>query len=42
MLNSQAYPTVAWPGESQGPTTFLWVRRNGEWRLRFGEADHYI
>lgn len=27
--------------ESQGPTTFLWVRRGGEWRLRFGDADHY-
>jgi len=27
--------------ESQGPTTFLWIRRGGEWRLRFGDADHY-
>lgn len=27
--------------ESQGPTTFVWVRRGGEWRVRFGDADHY-
>lgn len=26
---------------SQGPTSFVWERRNGEWRLRFGDADHY-
>ncbi|NNF28867.1 MAG: nuclear transport factor 2 family protein [Gemmatimonadetes bacterium] len=27
--------------QSRGPTTLLWERRNGEWRLRFGDADHY-
>lgn len=27
--------------QSQGPTTFVWERREGEWRLRFGDADHY-
>lgn len=26
---------------SRGPTTFIWVRRAGEWRLLFGDADHY-
>lgn len=26
---------------SHGPTTFVWERRNGEWRVRFGDADHY-
>lgn len=26
---------------SRGPTTLLWERRNGEWRMRFGDADHY-
>jgi len=26
---------------TRGPTTFLWERRNGEWRLRFADADHY-
>jgi ketosteroid isomerase-like protein len=26
---------------SRGPTTFLWERRTGEWRLRFADADHY-
>jgi ketosteroid isomerase-like protein len=26
---------------ARGPTTFLWERREGEWRLRFGDADHY-
>ena len=27
--------------QSRGPTTFLWERRDGEWRIRFGDADHY-
>ena len=27
--------------QSRGPTTLFWERRNGEWRLRFGDADHY-
>lgn len=27
--------------QSRGPTTFVWERRNGEWRVRFGDADHY-
>jgi hypothetical protein len=26
---------------SRGPTTLLWERRNGQWRIRFGDADHY-
>ena len=26
---------------SRGPTTFVWERRNGEWRIRFADADHY-
>ena len=26
---------------SQGPTTFLWERRDGRWRLRFADSDHY-
>jgi ketosteroid isomerase-like protein len=26
---------------SRGPTTFIWTRRAGEWRLLFGDADHY-
>lgn len=26
---------------ARGPTTFLWERRGGEWRVRFGDADHY-
>jgi len=26
---------------AEGPTTFLWERRSSEWRLRFGDADHY-
>jgi len=25
----------------QGPNTFLWQRRNGEWKLLYGDADHY-
>jgi len=27
--------------QSRGPTTFVWEKRRGEWRLRFGDADHY-
>ena len=27
--------------QSRGPTTFVWQRRDGEWRLLFGDADHY-
>ena len=26
---------------SHGPTTFLWVRRGDEWRILFGDSDHY-
>jgi hypothetical protein len=26
---------------SHGSTTFIWERRKGEWRVRFGDADHY-
>ena len=26
---------------SRGPTTFVWQRRAGEWRLVFADADHY-
>jgi Domain of unknown function (DUF4440) len=26
---------------SRGPTTLIWARRAGEWRLLFGDADHY-
>lgn len=27
--------------QNQGPTTLLWERRGDEWRMRFGDADHY-
>jgi hypothetical protein len=27
--------------QSRGPTTFVWQRRNGEWRVLFADADHY-
>lgn len=27
--------------QSRGPTTFVWHRRDGEWRLVYGDADHY-
>ena len=27
--------------QAQGPTTFVWERRNGEWRILFADADHY-
>jgi hypothetical protein len=26
---------------NRGPTTLVWQRRDGEWRIRFGDADHY-
>ena len=26
---------------STGPTTLVWERREGVWRVRFGDADHY-
>jgi len=26
---------------ARGPTTFVWERRNGEWRVLFADADHY-
>ena len=26
---------------SRGPTTFVWERREGEWRVLFGDSDHY-
>lgn len=26
---------------SRGTTTFVWQRRNGEWRLLFADADHH-
>jgi len=26
---------------SRGPTTFVWQRRGGDWRLLFADADHY-
>lgn len=27
--------------QSQGPTTLIWERREGVWKLLFGDADHY-
>lgn len=27
--------------QSQGPNTFVWQKRAGEWKVRFGDADHY-
>jgi len=27
--------------QSRGPTTLVWERRGTEWRMRFGDADHY-
>jgi uncharacterized membrane protein SpoIIM required for sporulation/ketosteroid isomerase-like protein len=26
---------------SRGPTTFVWERRSGVWRVRFADSDHY-
>lgn len=27
--------------KKQGPNTFLWIKRGAEWRVRYGDADHY-
>ncbi len=27
--------------QNRGPTSFVWKRRGGEWRLLFADADHY-
>ena len=27
--------------QNRGPTTLLWQKRDGEWRILFGDADHY-
>ena len=27
--------------QSQGPNSFVWERREGEWRVLYGDADHY-
>jgi len=27
--------------QNRGPTSFVWQRRDGEWRLLFADADHY-
>lgn len=27
--------------QSQGPTTFVWQRRDGVWRVLFADSDHY-
>lgn len=27
--------------QSSGPNTFVWEKREGEWRLIYGDADHY-
>ena len=35
---------VTLPGEvvqARGPTTFIRELRDGEWRVRFADADHY-
>lgn len=26
---------------SKGPNTFVWQKRHGEWRVLYGDADHY-
>jgi len=26
---------------TQGPTSFVWERRGDEWRIVYGDADHY-
>lgn len=26
---------------SRGPNTFVWERREGQWRVRYADADHY-
>ena len=27
--------------QSKGPNTFVWEKRNGEWKVIYGDADHY-
>jgi ketosteroid isomerase-like protein len=27
--------------QKQGPNTFVWQRKNGEWRVLYADADHY-
>ncbi len=27
--------------KKKGPNTFLWTKRDGQWRVRYGDADHY-
>lgn len=27
--------------QSKGPNTFVWEERDGEWKLIYGDADHY-
>lgn len=27
--------------KKKGPNTFLWTKRNGSWKVRYGDADHY-
>lgn len=27
--------------QSRGPNTFVWQKRDGEWRVLFADADHY-
>ena len=27
--------------QARGPNTFLWQKRDGEWRVLYGDADHY-
>ena len=27
--------------QAQGPNTFVWQKREGEWRVLYGDADHY-
>lgn len=27
--------------QARGPTTFLWQKREGQWKVLYGDADHY-
>tara|TARA_B100000497_G_C7660360_1_gene397724 strand:- start:10 stop:429 length:420 start_codon:yes stop_codon:yes gene_type:complete len=27
--------------QAKGPNTFIWQKRNDEWKIIFGDADHY-
>jgi len=27
--------------QAQGPNTFMWIKRKDEWKIIFGDADHY-